>query len=102
MDKVKGKETPMATSTQLKADDIVKSVDQKLYRSKIGSLLYLTSNRPDILFSTCLYARFQVNPKESHLNAIKKLLRYLLNIVGLYSIPNHPHMTYFPIVMLIM
>ena len=40
-----------------------KSVDQKSYRGMIGSLFYLTASRPDIMFSVCLYARFQANPK---------------------------------------
>ncbi|KAJ9547528.1 hypothetical protein OSB04_020071 [Centaurea solstitialis] len=43
----------------------------------IGSLLYLTASRPDIMFSTCLCARFQADPKESHLNAVKRIFRYL-------------------------
>ena len=42
----------------------------------IGSLLYLTASRPDIMFATCLYARFQSSPRESHLNAIKKNFKY--------------------------
>ena len=43
----------------------------------IGSLLYLTASRPDIIFSVCLCTHFQSNPKESHLNAVKRILRYL-------------------------
>ena len=43
----------------------------------IGSLLYLTASRPDIMFSVCLCARFQANPKESHLSAVNRILRYL-------------------------
>ncbi|KAJ9545625.1 hypothetical protein OSB04_025332 [Centaurea solstitialis] len=54
-----------------------KSVDQNIYRSMIGSLLYLTTTRPDIMFATCFCARFQANPKESHLAAVKRILRYL-------------------------
>ncbi|XP_070014245.1 secreted RxLR effector protein 161-like [Nicotiana sylvestris] len=49
----------------------------KLYRGMIGSLLYLTASRPKIVFSIGLCARFQENPKESHLTAIKRILRYL-------------------------
>nr|XP_033508235.1 secreted RxLR effector protein 161-like [Nicotiana tomentosiformis] len=52
-------------------------VNQTLYRGIIGSLLYLTASRPDIVFSVGLCARFQSNPKESHLKAAKKILRYL-------------------------
>ena len=43
----------------------------------IGSLLYLTSSRPDIQFSVCLCARFQASPRESHLTAVKRIFRYL-------------------------
>ena len=43
----------------------------------IGSLLYLTASRPDIMFSVCMCARFQANPKEAHLIAVKRILRYL-------------------------
>src|SRR5581483_1945131 len=52
-------------------------VDQKAYRAIIGSLLYLTASRPDIMFATCFCARFQANPKESHMLAVKRILRYL-------------------------
>ena len=69
----------MSSSTKLDKDERGKSVDIKLYRSMIGSLLYLTASRPDILFSVCLCARFQSNPKESHLVAVKRIFRYLLD-----------------------
>ncbi|XP_070014184.1 secreted RxLR effector protein 161-like [Nicotiana sylvestris] len=52
-------------------------VNQTMYRGIIGSLLYLTASRPDIVFSVGLCARFQSNPKESHLKAAKRILRYL-------------------------
>ncbi|KAJ9544153.1 hypothetical protein OSB04_023860 [Centaurea solstitialis] len=52
-------------------------VDQKTYRAIIGSLLYLTASRPDIVFSTGVCARFQCDPHESHLSAVKRILRYL-------------------------
>ena len=48
-----------------------------MYRGMIRSLLYLTASRPDIMYSVCLCARFQSSPKESHLSAIKRILRYL-------------------------
>ncbi|KAJ9547140.1 hypothetical protein OSB04_019683 [Centaurea solstitialis] len=69
--------TPMPTGNLLGPDLAGKPVDQKIYRSMIGSLLYLTATRPDIMFSTCFCARFQANPKESHLAAVKRILRYL-------------------------
>ena len=74
--------TPMATSTKLDADEAGKAVDQKTYRGMIGSLLYLTASRPDIQFSVCLCARFQANPKESHLIAVKRIFRYLSKTVN--------------------
>ena len=67
----------MATATKLDHDDPGKCVDITSYRGMIGSLLYLTTSRPDIMFSTCLYARFQANPKESHLIVVKQIFKYL-------------------------
>ena len=49
----------------------------------IGSLLYLSSSRPDIMFSVCMCARFQSNPKQSHLSAVKRIIRYLLGIINI-------------------
>ncbi|XP_023733831.1 uncharacterized mitochondrial protein AtMg00810-like [Lactuca sativa] len=59
------------------ADPSGVAVDEKKYRGRIGSLLYLTASRPDIMFSTCLCARFQVNPKMSHLLVVKQIFQYL-------------------------
>ena len=67
----------MSPSCKLDKDEEGKSIDLKFYRGMIGFLLYLTTSRPDIMFSVCLCARFQSNPKESHLNAVKRILRYL-------------------------
>ncbi|GJS88478.1 putative ribonuclease H-like domain-containing protein [Tanacetum coccineum] len=52
-------------------------VDVHLYRSMIGSLMYLTSSRPDIMFVVCACSRFQVQPKASHMHAVKRIFRYL-------------------------
>src|SRR6266508_4740140 len=68
---------PMASNGQIEPDLQGKPVDQNLYRSMIGSLLYLTASRPDIMFSMCMCARYQANPKELHEKAIKRILRYL-------------------------
>ncbi|KAD0053224.1 hypothetical protein E3N88_44863 [Mikania micrantha] len=68
---------PMSTTTQLDADLKGTSVDETLYRCMIGSLMYLTASRPDIMFATCVCARFQAAPKESHLIAVKRIFRYL-------------------------
>jgi hypothetical protein len=69
--------TPISTSTKLDLDPKGKKVDSSAYRGMVGSLLYLTASRPDIMFATCLCARFQADPKESHLIAIKRIFRYL-------------------------
>ena len=75
--------TSMATSTKLDADEAGKAVDQKTYRGMIGSLLYLTTSRLDIQFSVCLCARFQANPKESHLITVKRIFRYLSETINI-------------------
>ncbi|KAJ9553800.1 hypothetical protein OSB04_017845 [Centaurea solstitialis] len=69
--------TPMAPPLTLDKDSKGKPVDVTLYRGMIGSLLYLTASRPDIMYSTCLCARYQAEPKESHLTAVKRIFRYL-------------------------
>ncbi|GJX27881.1 putative ribonuclease H-like domain-containing protein [Tanacetum coccineum] len=69
--------TPMETSKPLMKDENAKDVDVHLYRSMIGSLMYLTSSRPDIMFDVCACARFQVTPKVSHLHVVKRIFRYL-------------------------
>jgi hypothetical protein len=69
--------TPMSTSVKISSDLVGKSVDPSLYRSMIGSLLYLTASRPDIAFSVGVCARFQANPKESHLTVVKRIIRYV-------------------------
>ncbi|GKA03246.1 putative ribonuclease H-like domain-containing protein [Tanacetum coccineum] len=69
--------TPMDTEKPLLKDSDGDDVDVHLYRSMIGSLMYLTSFRPDIMFAVCACARFQVAPKVSHSHAVKKIFRYL-------------------------
>jgi hypothetical protein len=71
--------TPMGTNGHLDLDTGGKSIDQKVYRSMIGSLLYLCASRPDIMLSVCMCARFQADPKEVHLRAVKQTLRYLVH-----------------------
>ncbi|GKB65618.1 hypothetical protein Tco_0921804 [Tanacetum coccineum] len=67
----------METQNLLLKDEDGEEVDVHLYRSMIGSLMYLTSSRPDIMFEVCAYARCHVNLKVSHLHAIKRIFRYL-------------------------
>ncbi|GJR37594.1 hypothetical protein Tco_1213278 [Tanacetum coccineum] len=69
--------TPMETQKPLLKHEDGKEVDVHMYRSMIGSLMYLTSSRPDIMFAVCACARYQVNPKVSHLHAVKSIFRYL-------------------------
>ena len=67
----------METNRHLSKDEDGQEVDVHLYRSMIGSLMYLTASRPDITFVVHACARYQVNPKESHLNAVKRIFRFL-------------------------
>ena len=77
MDKCKPISTPFSTSCHLDYDEARIAVDETKYRGLIGSLLYLTASRPDIMFAVCMCARFQSAPKESHYNATKRILKYL-------------------------
>nr|GEW30282.1 uncharacterized mitochondrial protein AtMg00810-like [Tanacetum cinerariifolium] len=76
---IKGKSasTPIDTEKPLLKDPNGENVDVHIYRSMIGSLMYLTSLRPNIMFAVCACARFQVTPKASHLHAVKRIFRYL-------------------------
>jgi hypothetical protein len=78
MKDAKPAKTPMGTDGHVDLNKGGKSVDQKAYRSMIGSLLYLCASRPDIMLSVCMCARFQSDPRECHLVAVKRILRYLV------------------------
>ncbi|WJX83409.1 hypothetical protein P8452_66072 [Trifolium repens] len=71
------KRTPAATHIKLTKDEKGVSVDQSVYRSIIGSLLYLTASRPDISFEVGVCARYQAEPKMSHLTQVKRILKYV-------------------------
>jgi hypothetical protein len=75
--------TPMALNGHLDLNEEGKSVEQKVFCSMIGSLLYLCPSRPDIMLSVCMCARFQANPKECHLMAVKRIFRYLVHTPNL-------------------
>ena len=77
MENANHKRTPAATHLKLSKDEHGVSVDQSLYRSMIGSLLYLTASRPDISFAVGVCARYQAEPKMSHLNQVKGILKYV-------------------------
>nr|GEV88604.1 uncharacterized mitochondrial protein AtMg00810-like [Tanacetum cinerariifolium] len=69
--------TPIETQKPLVKDEDAADVDVHLYRSMIGSLMYLIASRPDIMFAVCACSRFQVTPKLSHLHTVKRIFRYL-------------------------
>ena len=77
LEKAKHCKTPMSTTLKLSRDESRVSVDPTLYRSMIGSLLYLTASRPDICYSVDVCASYQSDPKESHITAIKRIIRYI-------------------------
>ena len=77
MDDAKAISTPMETNGNLVSDVSGNMVDQKMYRTMIGSLLCVTTSRADVMFSVCMCARFQASPRKSHLKATKRILRYL-------------------------
>nr|GEX31260.1 hypothetical protein [Tanacetum cinerariifolium] len=74
---VKSASTPMETYNPLSNDAAGTDVDVHLYRSMIGSMMYLTSSSPDIMFVVCACSRFQVQPKVSHMHAVKRIFKYL-------------------------
>jgi hypothetical protein len=78
MDKAKPIKMPMGTNGHLDLDLGSTSVDQKVYRSMIGSLLYLCASRQDIMFSVCMCVRFQATPKDCYLKAVKRIMMYLI------------------------
>ncbi|GKF92767.1 hypothetical protein Tco_0279486, partial [Tanacetum coccineum] len=75
--RVKTTSTLIETNKALLKDEEAEDVDVYLYRSMIGSSMYLIASRPDIMFAICACARFQVTPKVSHLHAVKRIFRYL-------------------------
>jgi hypothetical protein len=80
MDNSSHKRTPVPTNLKLTRDEQGVSVDQSQYSSMIGSLLYLTTSRPDITFDVGVCARYQVDPKMSHLTQVKRILKYVNGI----------------------
>lgn len=77
--------TPTSTSVKISSDLVGKSIDPCLYKSMIENLMYLTASRPDIAFNVGVCAHFQANLKESHLTAVKRIIRYV-NDTLLYGI----------------
>nr|GEY45272.1 copia protein [Tanacetum cinerariifolium] len=75
--------TPMVEQAKLKLDLVGKPVDHTNYQSMIRSLMYVTSSRPDIMFATSMYARYQANPNEHHVSSVKRIFRYLKGTINL-------------------
>ncbi|GKE44473.1 putative ribonuclease H-like domain-containing protein, partial [Tanacetum coccineum] len=74
---IRSAKTPMDRENPWGKDGTGKDVELHLYRSMIGSLMYLTTSRSNIMFSVCAGARYQVTPKECHLHTVKRIFRYL-------------------------
>nr|GEW77138.1 opie2 pol protein [Tanacetum cinerariifolium] len=75
--------TPMVEQAKLKLDLVGKPVAHTDYHSVIGSLMYLTSIRPYIMFATYMCARYQANPNEHHVSAVKRIFQYLKGTINL-------------------
>ncbi|GJU41883.1 retrovirus-related pol polyprotein from transposon TNT 1-94 [Tanacetum coccineum] len=75
--------TPLATKPKLDVDLSGEPVDQSDYRSKIGSLMYLTSSRPDLVQAVCYCARYQARPTQKHLKDVKRIFKYLKGTINM-------------------
>ncbi|KAL5748152.1 hypothetical protein ACOSQ2_025449 [Xanthoceras sorbifolium] len=82
MDSVVPCTTPMETNLKLRKDDESEEVDASHYRSLVGSLMYLTATRPNLMFAVSMLSRFMTLPKKSHWEAGKRILRYVVGTVG--------------------
>nr|GFA32184.1 hypothetical protein [Tanacetum cinerariifolium] len=82
MDSCDSVDTPMMD--RIKLDEVLSgiSVDQTPFRSMIGSLMYLTASRPDLVFSVCMCARYQAKPTKKHLEALKRVFQYLKGTIN--------------------
>ncbi|GJV91937.1 retrovirus-related pol polyprotein from transposon TNT 1-94 [Tanacetum coccineum] len=75
-------DTPMVEKSKLDEDTQGKAVDPTHYRGMVGTLMYLTSNKPDLVYAICMCARYQARPTEKHLHAVKRIFRYLRGTVN--------------------
>ncbi|GJX61030.1 hypothetical protein Tco_0293930 [Tanacetum coccineum] len=75
-------DTPMVEKSKVDEDLQGKPIDATLYRGMIRSLMYLTSSRPDLIYAVCLCARYQAKPTEKHLNAVKRIFRYIRGTIN--------------------
>ncbi|GKB61779.1 hypothetical protein Tco_0917965, partial [Tanacetum coccineum] len=76
-------DTPMVVKTKLDEDPQGKAINPIRYRKMIGTLMYLTSSRPDLVFVVCMCARYQAKPTEKHLHAVKRIFRYLRRTINM-------------------
>ncbi|GJV94544.1 hypothetical protein Tco_1546121 [Tanacetum coccineum] len=76
-------DTPMVDRLKLDEDLLGIPVDQTRFRGMVGSLIYLTSSRPDLVFAVCMCARYQAKPTKKHLEAIKRIFRYLKGTINM-------------------
>ncbi|GJR26915.1 retrovirus-related pol polyprotein from transposon TNT 1-94 [Tanacetum coccineum] len=76
-------DTPMVEKSKLDEDPQRKAVDPIRYRGMIGTLMYLTASRPDLVFDVCMCARYQAKPFEKHLHAVKRIFRYLRGTINM-------------------
>nr|GEW37508.1 hypothetical protein [Tanacetum cinerariifolium] len=83
LDKCEPVDTPMMERSKLDEDHSKIPVDQNRYRSMIGSLMYLTTSMPDLVFAVCMYARYQSRPTKKHLEAVKRVFRYLQGTINM-------------------
>ncbi|CAM8934363.1 unnamed protein product [Rhodiola kirilowii] len=95
LEKASHKRTTAATHIKITKDEAGTKVDQTLYRSMIGSLLYLTASRPDIAYAVGVCARYQADPKESHLRQVKRVIKYVCGTANFgiwYTKDTNPHL----------
>nr|GEY72310.1 uncharacterized mitochondrial protein AtMg00810-like [Tanacetum cinerariifolium] len=81
--RIKAIYTPLVEKSKMDEDLHGKTVDATLYHGMIGSLMYLTSSRPDLTYAVCLCARYQAKPTEKHLNTVKQVFRYLKETINM-------------------
>ncbi|GJS35509.1 retrovirus-related pol polyprotein from transposon TNT 1-94 [Tanacetum coccineum] len=82
MDSCDPVDTPMVDRLKLDEDPLGIPVDQTRFRSMVGSLMYLTASRPDLVFAVCMCARYQASPTKKHLEALKRVFRYLKGTIN--------------------
>ncbi|KAL9295969.1 putative RNA-directed DNA polymerase [Arabidopsis thaliana] len=83
MDESNAVKNPIVPGTKLTKDENGEKVDETMFKQLVGSLMYLTVTRPDLMYGVCLISRFMSNPRMSHWLAAKRILRYLKGTVEL-------------------